>query len=176
MGFFDWLKSTAPTLSRQPPEVVFDACLRENKATTRWEDYFIDRLFITFGVIRSIEFTEHWAKAKLLVSRNGSMVEVPCNQLVVPIKTPTGWRVTAERAIGQPGSSKLVKGTIDLQVGDVVTVSIQANSMLDADTFPRTPDGWTAQMLGKFLPANGYQMGDLYYFTHPMEILSEVRS
>jgi hypothetical protein len=36
--------------------------------------------------------------------------------------------------------------------------------MLDTDTFPRTRDGWTANMIGKFLPANGYQMGDLYYF------------
>jgi hypothetical protein len=103
-------------------------------------------------------------QAKLLVPRDSSMVEMPCHVFVVPIKTPTGWRVAAERGIGQTGPSKLVKGTIDLKVGDVVQVHLDADPMLDADMFPRTQDGWTASMIGKFLPAWGYQMGDLYYF------------
>jgi hypothetical protein len=162
MGFFDWVRPTALASSRQTPEAVFAACLRE-RGTARWNKADIDGVF-TFGVIRSIEFIEDMAQAKLLVPRDGSMVEVPCHVFVVPIKTPTGWRIAAERGMGLTGPSKLVKGTIDLQVGDVVQVVLEADSMLDADMFPRTSDGWTASMIGKFLPAKGYQMGDLYYF------------
>jgi hypothetical protein len=170
MGFFDWLKSTAPALSRQAPEVVFGACLRENRATTRWEDGGIDGL-LTFGVIRSIEFVEDMAQAKLLVPRNGSMVEVPCNEFVVPIKTPTGWRVAADRGINKTGPGKLVRGTIALQAGDAVMVSVRkANPMLDNAEFPpRTSDGWIASMIGKYLPAMGYRCGDIYYFKGPWD-------
>jgi hypothetical protein len=75
-----------------------------------------------------------------------------------------------ERGMGLTGPSKLVKGTIDLKVGDVVQVNLNAASMLDADMFPRTHDGWTASMIGKFLPAKGYQMGDLYYFKGPWDV------
>ncbi len=32
---------------------------------------------------------------------------------------------------------------------------------------PASRTGWTAGMIGKFLPAKGYQMGDLYYFKGP---------
>ena len=84
---------------------------------------------------------------------------------------PLGSRVAAKRGMGQTWPSKLVKGTIDLKAGDVVQVNLNAASMLDADTFPRTQDGWTANRIGKFLPANGYQMGDLYYFKGPEEML-----
>jgi hypothetical protein len=168
VGFFDWLKPTAAASSRQTPEAVFAACLRE-QGTARWNKAEEDGVF-TFGVIRSIEFTEDMAQAKLLVPRDSSMVEVPCHVFVVPIKTPTGWRVAAERGMGLTGPSKLVKGTIDLKVGDVVQVNLNAASMLDADMAPRTQDGWTASMIGKFLPAKGYQMGDLYYFKGPWDV------
>jgi hypothetical protein len=161
MGFFDWLRPTAVASSRQTPEAVFAACLRE-QGTARWNKADIAGVF-TFGVIRSIEFIEDMIQAKLLVPRDSCMVEVPCHVFVAPIKTLTGWRVAAKRGMGQTGPSKLVKGTINLQVGDVVQVHLDADPMLDADMFPRTPDGWTASMFGKFLPAHGYQMGDLYY-------------
>jgi hypothetical protein len=36
--------------------------------------------------------------------------------------------------------------------------------------FPRTQDGWIASMIGKFLPAKGYQMGNLYYFKGSWEV------
>ncbi|MGH8099836.1 MAG: hypothetical protein ACREIW_00965, partial [Chthoniobacterales bacterium] len=153
---------------RQTPEAVFAACLRE-QGTVRWNKADIDGV-LTFGVIRSIEFTEDMAQAKLLVPRDSSMVEVPCHDFVVPIKTPIGWRVAAKPSIGLTGPSRLANGTIDLQVGDSILVNMQANSMLDADTFPRTPDGWTASMLGKFFPAKGYQMGELYYSKGPWEM------
>jgi|SRR5271163_3899017 len=169
MGFFDWLRLTASPLSRQTPETVFAACLRE-QGTARWDKAEMDGVF-TFGVIRSLEFADDMAQARLLVPRDGSMIEVPSHTFVVPIKTPTGWRVAAERSMGLTGPSKLVKGTIDLQVGDVVHVNLKANSVLGADAFPRTPDGWSASMLGKFLPAKGYHMGDLYYFKGPWDVL-----
>jgi hypothetical protein len=162
MGFFDWLKHTAPASSRRTPEAVFAACIRE-QGTARWDKAEKDGVF-TFGVVRSIEFTEEMALAKLLLPRDGSMVEVPCNAFVVPITTPTGWRVAAERGMGLTGPSKLVKGTIDLQVGDVVYVNLNAHPPLGGDGIPRTPEGWTASMLGKFLPDKGCEMGDLYYF------------
>ena len=110
--------------------------------------------------------------ATLLVPRDGNMVEVRCNAFVVPINTPIGWRVAAKRGMGLTGPSKLVRGTIDLQVGDVVLVNLTLHPPMDGDGFPRTPDGWTASMIGKFLPAKGYQMGDLYYFKGPWEITS----
>jgi hypothetical protein len=141
---------------------VFAACIRE-QGTARWDKAEKDGVF-TVGVVRSIEFTEEMALAKLLLPRDGSRVKVPCNAFVVPIRTPTGWRVAAEPSIGLTGASKLVKGTIDLQVGDVVLVNLNAHPPLGGVGFPRTPDGWTSSMLGKFLLAKGYRTGDLYYF------------
>ena len=169
MGLFDWLKPTAAASPRQAPEAVFADCLRE-RGTTGWNKTDRDGVG-TFGVIRSIEFTENMAHASLLVPRDSSMIEVPCDKLLVPIKTRAGWRVAAYRGMGLTGPSKLVKGTIDLQVGDMVMVNLTYDSRLGADTFRRTSDGWTAQMLGKFLSANGYQMGDLYYFKGPSGIV-----
>jgi hypothetical protein len=148
---------------------VFAACLRE-RGTAQWNEAEIAGVY-TFGVIRSIEFMEDIAEVKLLVPRDSSMVEMPCRFFVVPIKTPTGWRVAARRGMGLTGPSKLVKGTIDLQIGDVVQVILSADPMLDADMFPRTQDGWAANVIGKFLPAGGYQMGDLYYFKGPWDVL-----
>src|SRR5713101_1145045 len=110
MGFFDWLRPKVVASSRQTPEALFAACLRE-QGTARWNKADIDGV-LTFGVIRSIEFIEDMIQAKLLVPRDSSMVEMPCHVFVVPIKTPTGWRVAAERGIGQTGPSKLVNGTI----------------------------------------------------------------
>jgi hypothetical protein len=161
MRFFDWLRPTAAASSRQTPEAVFANCLRE-QGTAQWNKAEIDGIF-TFGVIRSIEFTENMAQARLLVPRDSSMVEVPAALLSCQ-RTPAGWRVAAERGMGLTGPSKLVKGTIDLQVSDVVYINLNAHPPLGDDGFPRTPDGWTASMLGKFLPDKGYEMGDLYYF------------
>ena len=120
MGFFDWLRQTAAASSRQTPEAMLAACLRE-RGTAQWNKAEIDGV-LTFGVIRSIEFTEDIAEARLLVPRDTGMVEMPCCLFVAPIKTPNGWRVAAKPSIGLTGPSKLVKGTIDLQIGDVVQV------------------------------------------------------
>ena len=161
-------------LKRPSPEGIFNACLSE-QADTAWDETARDGV-ITFGVIRTITFTDDMAHSTLLVPRDGNMVEVPCSSYIVPFRTPTGWRVAARRglggAVGEVGPSKLVGGTIDLKPGDPLHVVLKRNSELPSDIFPRTPDGWLAEMLGKFMPAKGYQMGDLYYFKGPWEFLT----
>jgi hypothetical protein len=160
MSLFGFLKP------RQSPESIYDLCLRE-QPSSEWDE--ADDT-ITFGVIREIAFDieNSMAQAKLLVPRGDQCVELLSHSYVKPVKMFGGWRVNAEPSIGMMGRNKLVGGTIPLEAGDVVQISmVKDSTLLTEPDFPRTPDGWTANMFAKFLPHQGYRMGQVYYFKGP---------
>jgi hypothetical protein len=163
MALFDFLKP------RLTPEAVYQLCLKEQPSPPEWNGPET----ITWGVIREITFDieSSMARAILLVPRGDKCVVVPSNSYKKFVKIGRVWRVGAEPSFGlrfsAMGASKLVHGTLSLEAGDVLQVGLHKDSLLPEPEFPRTPDGWAANMVAKFLPHGGYQMGQQYFFKGP---------